>query len=149
MRMDLRITLGGFIALAALQFATMGWLRADIGQLQDGQASLREGQAALRADVGQLRDGQASLRDEQATLSADIGELREGQAALRADVAGIGDRLAGVEQGQVELAAKQSELGERMARFEGTLSTVVALYDRASPEESARRDDGAAPEQGG
>ena len=114
MRMDLRITLGGFIALAALQFATMGWLRADIGQLQDGQASLREGQAALRADV-----------------------------------AGIGDRLAGVEQGQVDLAAKQSELGERMARFEGTLSTVVALYDRAPPEESARRDDGAAPEQGG
>ena len=125
MRMDLRITLGGFIALAALQFATMGWLRADIGSLDD-----------------RLNDGLARVDARLARVEARL-------TGVETRLDGVETRLADLEQGQVELAAKQSELGERMARFEGTLSTVVALYDRAPPEESARRDDGAAPEQGG
>lgn len=111
MTTEARVSLGGFVAVAALIVTLGGWLSA-------GTSDLR---FEMRSEIAGLRGEIAGLR----------GEMRDDIAGVRTEMAGLRVEMAGLREGQAALA-------ERMARFEGRLETVVALrYDRGADEPGA------------
>ncbi len=104
-----RITLGGFVALAALTVALFAWLRADIAAVDERLGAVEE---RLGADIAAVEEG----------LGADIAAVEE---RLGADIERLDARMEQLENGQIDLR-------ERMARLEGELSAVLTIVDVAT-----------------
>ena len=112
------VTLGGFVAIAALMVGLFAWLRADIAAIRGMQIDQGERLARIETTLTEfdkrltrLEAGQIELRDHVGALETGQAALREGQAALRA--------------GQTELREGQAAAGERMARIEGTVAGAL------------------------
>ncbi len=115
-----RITLGGFVALAALTVALFAWLRADIAAVDERLGAVEE---RLGADIAAVEEG----------LGADIAAVEEG---LGADIAAVEERLGAdierLDARMEQLENGQIDLRERMARLEGELSAVLTIVDVAT-----------------
>ena len=87
MTTEARVSLGGFVAVAALIVTLGGWLSAGTSDLR---FEMRSGIAGLR---GEMRDDIAGVRTEMAGLRVEMAGLREGQAALAERMARFEGRL--------------------------------------------------------
>ena len=88
----------------ALLIALLVWVLNRLWKVNDGIASLREGQVRLEERQAFLREGQARLEEGQAFLREGQARLEEGQTSLR--------------EGQAHLESGQQEIIRRLERLE-------------------------------
>ncbi len=71
-----RITLGGFVALAALIVTLFAWLRADVAAVEEGLgANIAAVEERLDARMERLENGQIDLRERMARLEGELSAV--------------------------------------------------------------------------
>ncbi len=93
-------------------------IRADVGELKDGQKRLETRVGNLEAGQQKLEAGQEELRAGQKELSADQKELGAGQKRLETRVGNLEAGQQKLEAGQGELRAGQQKLDAGQERHE-------------------------------
>ena len=93
-------------------------IRADVGELKDGQKRLETRVGNLEAGQQKLEAGQEELRAGQKELSADQKELSAGQKRLETRVGNLETGQQKLETGQEELRAGQQKLEAGQERHE-------------------------------